>query len=202
MTALDANVQMLASSSDSSDSEAALRLVLETYGAELHGFLRAGLRDEIHAAEAYAQLCEDIWRGLPSYRGEASVRTWAYRLARHAAFRLRVRDPRRREASLSEARTSQLVFRAATSNQRAESRRALYARLREELSDEERELLLLRVDRALAWEDIARIVDDGASAASSEAIAKRSAALRKKFERIKEHLRVRLREEAAEAAEA
>jgi RNA polymerase sigma-70 factor (ECF subfamily) len=55
--------------------------------------------------------------------------------------------------------------------------------LREQLDPEEHELLLLRLDRGLAWKDIARILggDDDVDA--------RASALRKRFERAKQRLK-------------
>jgi RNA polymerase sigma-70 factor, ECF subfamily len=61
------------------------------------------------------------------------------------------------------------------------------AALREQLDEEDRTILILRVDRKLAWQDIARVLAEE-DISGSEA-TKRSAALRKRFERIKERLR-------------
>ena len=44
-------------------------------------------------------LCQDIflavWRALPGYRGDASVRTWLYRIAHNVALTWQARDRRR-----------------------------------------------------------------------------------------------------------
>jgi RNA polymerase sigma factor (sigma-70 family) len=53
-------------------------------------------------------LCQEIllavWRGLPAFRGEASVRTWLYRIAHNVALTWRARHRRRqsRETPLDE----------------------------------------------------------------------------------------------------
>jgi hypothetical protein len=47
--------------------------------------------------------------------------------------------------------------------------------------------LILRVDRRLAWRDIAKIMAEGSEDAGD--VAKLTARLRKRFERIKERLR-------------
>jgi hypothetical protein len=50
-------------------------------------------------------------------------------------------------------------------------------------------LLVLRIDRRLAWDDVARVF--AGPGASSAEIKKHSAALRKRFERIKAELKKR-----------
>lgn len=158
---------------------------LQTYGVELLGFLRAVASNHDLAAEAFAELGEDLWRGLPRFRWQASLRSWLYALARNALGQLR-RDPRRRverNLPLSIAPDVAAVVRTVTLEiQRTEVKDELRV-LREQLAPDEHELLLLRLDRGLAWKDIARILggDDDLDA--------RAAVLRKRFERAKERLR-------------
>src|SRR6185503_6749270 len=61
------------------------------------GFLVHLLESQPDAAEVFAQMGEDLWRGLPEFAQECSVRTWLYVLARHAAARFR-RSPWNRRA--------------------------------------------------------------------------------------------------------
>jgi RNA polymerase sigma-70 factor, ECF subfamily len=61
-------------------------------------------------------------------------------------------------------------------------------RLRESLEPDDRTLLILRIDRKLAWEDIARVLIGDNDADESE-VRRRSATLRKRFERVKERLK-------------
>lgn len=67
------------------------------------------------------------------------------------------------------------------------------AQIRDELAEDDRELLVLRVDRQMAYQDIARVTL-GDDAAEVE-VAKRSAALRKRFERLKLEIRERAERE-------
>jgi RNA polymerase sigma-70 factor, ECF subfamily len=160
---------------------AALRL----YGVELLGFLRALANHHDLAAEAFAELGEHVWKGLPRFRWQASLRSWMYALARNALSQLR-RDPRRRvdrNLPLSIAPEMAAVVRTVTREiQRTEVKDGFRV-LREQLDPEEHELLLLRLDRGLAWKDIARILggDDDVDA--------RASALRKRFERAKQRLK-------------
>jgi RNA polymerase sigma-70 factor, ECF subfamily len=158
---------------------------LQLYGVELLGFLRALAHDHDLAAEAFAELGEDVWRGLPAFRWQASLRSWLYALARNALGQLR-RDPRRRRdrnLPLSNAPDVAAVVRTVTRDiQRTEVKDGFRV-LREQLAPEEHELLLLRLDRGLAWKDIARILG------GDDQLDARAAALRKRFERAKERLR-------------
>lgn len=169
----------------------ALARTLAAYGDELASFLAARARDEGLAEEAFSLLAEDLWRGLPSFRFDASVRTWAYVLARRALARA-ARAPARKgrnvplsqagvvEQLAHEARQRTVEYRRTTTKDR-------FAALRAQLTDEERELLVLRVDRALDWKDLARVLaDDGVD---DKQLAADAAKLRKRFERLKEKLR-------------
>lgn len=191
------------SAHESGNLDLAATLLLERYGGEIGGYLAATLRDATDAADAFSQFQEDLWRGLPAFDFRASARTWAYVLARHAAYRLRRPAYRRRERPADvyqSALAQKLVAQVRTQTARflqTESKDKVAA-LRQQLSASERELLVLRVDRQLSWTDLARVLptddDDNASDAPSidlddAALRKRAATLRKRFERTKERLR-------------
>jgi RNA polymerase sigma-70 factor (ECF subfamily) len=165
---------------------------LRIYGPELMGYLAATTRNEEDAADAFAMFSEDLWRGLPGFRWESSLRTWSYRLARNAASRL-YRSGKRRRAEVELPPSSH--FSALAVEMRTSVMLQLRARavdrvreLRDQLEPDDRTLLVLRVDRELPWSDIARIVTEGDEEPSAEDITRTSAALRKRFERIKARL--------------
>jgi RNA polymerase sigma-70 factor (ECF subfamily) len=158
---------------------------LRMYGIELLGFLRALAHNHDLAAEAFAELGEDVWKGLPKFRWEASLRSWLYQLARNALAQLR-RDPRRRldhNLPLSIAPEMAAVVRTVTLEIQRTEVKDEFRLLREQLDPEEHEILLLRLDRGLAWKDIARIMG------GDDQLDARAAALRKRFERAKERLK-------------
>lgn len=165
---------------------------LELYGAEVYGFLHALARDEDLASEAFSRWSEDVWRGLAAFRWDASLRTWVYALARNALHRVR-RDPRRRaERNLAlsqQSAVARMVDRVRTQTVpflRSEVKDELRA-LRDALDPDDHALLVLRLDRKMAWKDIARALAD---AGDTEAdLERRAAALRKRFERAKDQLR-------------
>jgi RNA polymerase sigma-70 factor (ECF subfamily) len=57
------------------------------------------------------------------------------------------------------------------------------------LAPEDQMLLILRLNRRLGWNEVARVLD---GEGDEQALARRAAALRKRFERLKETLRAEL----------
>jgi len=62
--------------------------------------------------------------------------------------------------------------------------------LRDALDPDDRELLVLRVDRGLSWEDVVRVML-GAEAPDDAAVRTESARLRKRYQHLKDELRRR-----------
>ena len=73
------------------------------------GYLTAVLRNEDDAHDVFSQFAEDLWKGLPGFRRESAVRTWAFRLAWHAASRY-ARDPyRKRDRQIATTEASKIA---------------------------------------------------------------------------------------------
>jgi len=167
--------------------DVATTLVIRHYGPELMGYLHATAGNPDLATEAFAELGEDIWKGLAGFRWDASIRSWLYILARNALNQLR-RDPRRRvdrNLPLSIAPDVEVVVRTATMNIQRTAVKDEFRVLREQLSPEDHELLLLRLDNKMSWKDIARVMGGG----DGLDVDTRAATLRKRFERVKDRLR-------------
>lgn len=164
---------------------------LERYGAELYGYLLAVV-GENDAAEVFGQLCEDLWKGLPTFAVRCSLRTWLYVLARNATSRYR-RSPWHLLRT-GDSKLTAIVDRARTSTARWQ-RTAVKDRVRElrdSLAPDDRALLVLRIDRNLSWDDCARVmleIDDPDAAD----VAREAARLRKRFQLLKADLRERAR---------
>jgi RNA polymerase sigma-70 factor (ECF subfamily) len=176
---------------DRGDQAGAATLVVREYGPQLLGYLCSILRSEADAGEVFSMFSEDLWRGLPGFRRECPLRVWCYRLAWHAAARF-LRDPYRgRGQRLETTELSRLVaeVRSSVFLGRDQARQATLERLREGLSADERTLLVLRVDRGLSWGEVALVLADEGGQPVEEA------ALRKRFERLKEKLAGRARQE-------
>jgi RNA polymerase sigma-70 factor (ECF subfamily) len=158
---------------------------LQLYGSELFGYLCNVARDEDLASDAFSASCERMWKALPSFRWESSLRSWLYTITRNVLSTMRAHPSRRPERNASVSELEDLAHKIRTETlpiHRTEIREGIRA-LRDELSPEDSELVLLRIDRKMSWRDIARVVYEGADP------DKHTAALRKRFERAKEHLR-------------
>ncbi len=162
------------------DVDGAVTAVIEGHGPAVLGYLCTLLGDD-DAQDVFAMFAEDLWRGLPGFRWECSLRAWCYRLAYHAASRFR-RDPYRRRAErIPSSAASRLAASIKPSGLAPGSRLDRLRKLRDMLDPEDQTMLVLRVDRELEWEEIASVLSD-------EGTPVTSAALRKRFERLKDRL--------------
>lgn len=172
------------------DFEGAVTLAIRGYGPELLGYLNAMLRDATEADDVFSRVCENLWSGIENFSWLSSFRTWAYTITRNACVTF-VRGARKRQSvPLSSAPLAALAEEIRTRTVtylRTETKDKL-AEIREALDPDDQTLLILRIDRKLAWRDIAMVFEgDGGGS-----LEQRSAALRKRFERLKLELREQL----------
>lgn len=177
------------------DYNACAVLVMESYGAEIYSFLLARFPGkDVYADDAFSDFNEDLWRSLPAFEWRCALRSYCYKLARSAAARV-TRAPHNKharrvslsqnpglEAAADKARTSTAPYLRTTIKNEI-------AKLRESLSPDDRELLTLRIDRDLAWRDIAFILSEGSGEMPVEETRKLEAALRQRFGEIKKRIR-------------
>ena len=167
----------------------ATKAALDLYGRQVLGFLCAAHKNEADASEIFSVFAEDLWKSLAGFAWECSLRTWAYMLARRAAARVLRQKWRARAVLGSSPALSKLVQEVRTETLaylRTETKTRLRA-LRDSLDEDDRTLLMLRVDRGLAWDELARVFSEGDL---DEAAQKREAArLRKRFQLVKEKLK-------------
>jgi len=171
---------------------------LRGYGPEVLGFLVGLENSEQRGREIFSTFCEDLWRGLPGFCWDCSLRTWVYTVARHACFREKRAERRRpRGIPLSQAPAVAevaLQVRSGTHTFQRTDVKERVRRLREALPETDRMLLILRVDREMSWRDLARVAL-GASPSAVE-LEREAVRLRKRFQLVKERLRTGLREQA------
>jgi len=168
---------------------------IEAYGDEIYGFLFHQVGNEADAVDIFGQLGEDLWKGLPTFAGRSSVRTWLYVLARHAISRFRRSPANRRAQHTGDARLDELIARQHTRTSpwlRSETKDKLAA-VRDSLAPDDRMLLVLRVDRAMPWRDIALITID-VDEPDEKGIKRETDRLMKRFQLLKEQLRQRANE--------
>lgn len=175
---------------DAKAFDRAATLALDRYGSELLGYLHAMARPPLDADELFSELCERLWKNLPDFLWKSSLRTWSYVIARNllrSGIRT-ARGPRGRVHALQSSDYSKVADRVRSTTPphvrtRAKDR---LQQIREALDPDDQSLLILRVDRNMSWGTIAEVLADPDDERST---AQRSAALRKRFERLKERLR-------------
>jgi RNA polymerase sigma-70 factor (ECF subfamily) len=176
---------------EAGDVEGAATETVRGYGPEVYSLLCALHRDENAASDVFSVFSENLWRGLPAFAWQCTLRTWAYTIARNASRRY-LRGVRRDRQSVPLSDTSAIERVAAQVRTQTRSwirteTKDRFARLRESLPPEEQMLLVLRVDRELEWNELARVLSD--DEAPDDATLKREAArLRKRFQLVKEKL--------------
>jgi RNA polymerase sigma-70 factor (ECF subfamily) len=167
---------------EAGDQKGAASLVIDALGPAILRYLRSMLRVEEDAADGFSQWAENVWQGLPGFRFGASLKTWCYRLAWNAAQNLRNEAWRRHGQRLATGQASMLAQSIRTrSAVVVERQRQALDELRAALDDEDRSLLVLRLDQKLSWDEVAEVLaGEGAPVAP--------ATLMKRFERIKAKL--------------
>lgn len=110
------------------------------------------------AEEAAQEAFVSAWKGLPSFRGESKFSSWLYQLTTNACLDLLRREKRHRAAipldEQTELSSEDTPLRAA---ENAELRDTLQAAL-QELSDDHRQIFLLRQMRQLSYDEIGALL--------------------------------------------
>lgn len=149
-------------------------------------YVRTLIRDEADASDAFSCWAEAVWSGLPGFRGDASLRTWALRLAYHAALAVLDQAWRRRVRPFATGEASRLAetLRTASAVRVERQRRKLDAVIGK-LSAEQQTLLSLRVDQGLTWQEVADVLSTATRRVDPQTAAKR-------YERLKVRLAAEL----------
>lgn len=121
----------------------AAREALQLFGPGLFGFLVGALEEPEVARVVYADVCQRVTSEIGRYGGRCSLRAWVYGLGRRELRDLRLR--RRRTRALP----GELFPEAPRDLE------GTIAAIKVTLSEEDREFLILRVDRGFSWREIA-----------------------------------------------
>jgi RNA polymerase sigma-70 factor (ECF subfamily) len=171
-------------------------MALERYGPEILGVLTARLRSGADAADVFSLFAEDLWCGIPRFQWRCSLRAWAYRLARNATSRWATAGDRRpqRNVSIEQSDVLELAERVRSStlvHLRTDVKSEV-RRLREQLPEIDQMLIILRIDKALEWPEIAAALAD--DDLDPEELKREAARLRKRFQIATGRLRELARE--------
>jgi RNA polymerase sigma-70 factor (ECF subfamily) len=169
------------------DLHGAATVAIRELGPAVARYLRGMLRSDADASDAFSDWAESLWAGIRTFEGRSTFSAWAFRLAYNSALDLSDRAHRKRERRLATHEASLLADEVRTTAFTHERRRQRLEQLRAELAGEEQTLLFLRVDQQLAWEEVAAVL-------SSPTASVEPAAVRKRFERLKDKLRKLARE--------
>ena len=139
--------------------EPAFEALIRSHAPAILAVARARTDDGTLAEEIVQDTFVRLFRNLPRFRGESSLRTWLVRIALNLATDAQRRDPRRFEIEMASApeppSTSENAEHAGIRSQEAERVRQAIARLSEPL----RLVVTLRYDAGLAYAEIGRALD-------------------------------------------
>lgn len=171
------------------DHQGAATVALKGYGPEIFGFLVALHRSEEDAADVFSIFSENLWKGLPGFAWSCTLRTWSYTIARNTSYRFKKTARRKAEGRIPLSAAGELAqkVRTETLTFMKTAQKDKFAALRESLPEEDQTLLILRIDRGLAWEDLARVMMPEGDV-DADTLKKESARLRKRFQLVKEKL--------------
>jgi RNA polymerase sigma factor (sigma-70 family) len=187
---------------DAGGVERAVVEIIEGYGPEIVRYLHTLLRDPTAVDDSFSVFCENVWRALPRFRRESSLRVWCYSLARHArsrALRDRKRDQRVAQCDVRSIQIAADNVRTRTAEYLRTETRARIDRLRSQLDPDDQMLLVLRITRQFEWKEIARSLADVDEDLDDTELARRAAALRKRYQRVKDELRAAMQDAAPNA---
>ena len=173
------------------DVRGAVDRILSRHGAAFYGYIASLVQDESLAAEAFQLFSVRLWESLEGFRWESRLSTWAYRIARNAAYRT-LEDPYRRRAArlgtVEQERLAASWTRTTTAAwRRTEAKQRLWEEV-EGLSPEDREILVLRLGRKMSWTEVAAVIHGLEGHVEEKALARHAAKVRKRFQRLKEVL--------------
>ena len=137
---------------------------------------------------------ENLWKGLPAFEFRCSARGFMYTLARNTAARYASAPHNRRERNLSMSGRESLSMlvdrvRSATHVYQKTGVKDRIRMLREQLPEDDQTMLILPVDRALPWREIAMVMHEQGEGLDGAALDREAARLRKRFERVKAELK-------------
>lgn len=144
---------------------AAFEALVRLYEKRIFALTLRMCKNPEDAAEAAQEAFLSAWQGLPFFRGEASFSTWMYRLASNACVDLLRRENRHRNAAGPSLNDEGIALDVADNAplpqailEGKELREQIEAGLRS-LSEDHRQVLILREMHQLSYDEIAGVLD-------------------------------------------
>ena len=136
------------------DTRRAFALLAERFQREIHRFCYHMLRNPTDAADATQETFEAALQALDGFRGEASLRTWVFGIARRRCID-RLRKTTRRKTDASDEMDHHADDRPLQDERlhQREGARALQE-LIAELPEVDQSILLLRFDHGLSFQEV------------------------------------------------
>jgi len=156
-----------------SGSEAAFALLIAQYSQPIYSLIVRSLRDPADAADVTQEVFVKVFRSISGFHGDASLRTWIYRIALHEASNQRRWWSRHKRQELAmdapieneEGECTSMADMLAAGDAspfeqvlRLETRHKVETALRE-LPDAYREVVVLREIEGFGYEEIAEILN-------------------------------------------
>jgi len=179
---------------EAGDFTGATTHALRGHGPDVLRFLAALHRDDQAASEVFSMFAEGLWLGIERFEWSCSLRTWVFAIAHRASLRFRRDEGRRARRhvpleDMPELAELEHKIRTETISYLRTEPRNRFAEIRESLDPEDRALLILRVDRELAWTDLALALHpEEAPPLEGKELTRESARLRKRFQLLKKRL--------------
>ena len=189
-----------------SGSEEAFSLLIAQYSHSIYSLIARSLRDPADAADVTQEVFVKVFRSISSFHGEATLRTWIYRIAlheasnqrrwwsRHKRQELTIDAPLENEEGESTSLADMLTTAEASPFEqvaRAQTRGRVEEALRH-LPQVYREVVILREIEGFGYEEIAEILDVNLGTVKSRLTRGRAA--------LREYLKRQEQERAAGAA--
>lgn len=187
---------------DAGDMADAVAIAIRGYGPEVFGLITAFQRDTGDAEEVWSRVTERLWKGIAQFAWQSSFRTWFYAIARNTSMRYRDEVRRRAAHQVQLGTGAEEVLaerpRTATASYLTSGHKHWLAAIRDRLPEDDRMLLVLRVDKGLGFSELAVVMHENDEAPLDAEGQKREAArLRKRFQLLKERIQA-MRADAGE----
>jgi RNA polymerase sigma-70 factor (ECF subfamily) len=170
---------MMAAQEAGQDRKAAFLQLFEKHAAALERLAAAYTATREDREDLVQEIAKALWQALPGYRGEASERTWLYRIAHNVAITatVKLRRRERREAAAEELLDAPSAARSAEQHLLAEEKRRLLLDAVRGLPAADRQITVLHLE-GLSGAEIEEV-----TGLSEGAIATRLTRVREKLRR-------------------